>query len=244
MTEKTTRGEHLSVAPIRVLFQQLADLPRSQREAYYEQHNVPADVRVELESLFAFDTPETVSMSHVVASAAEQFLLTRAPISENGLCGPYRLIRLLGNGGMGAVYLAERADGEVHQQVAIKFLRSGSDLPSFRDRFLRERQILASLQHPGIARLIDAGHADNHPYLVMEYVNGVRIDQYVSNLDQREIIRLFIEVAEAVSYAHRNLIIHRDLKPSNILIDASGHPKLLDFGKTPRRQLCPRPFEA
>ncbi len=230
MTGKTTKGEHLSVAPIRVLFQQLADLPRSQREAYYEQYKVPEDVRVELESLFQFDTPETVSMSHVVASAAEQFLLTRAPIAENGLCGPYRLIRLLGNGGMGAVYLAERADGEVHQQVAIKFLRSGSDLPSFRDRFLRERQILASLQHPGIARLIDAGHADGHPYLVMEHVDGVRIDQYVAKLDQREIIRLFIKVAEAVSYAHRNLIIHRDLKPSNILIDASGHPKLLDFG--------------
>src|SRR5262249_19884036 len=139
-------------------------------------------------------------------------------------------VQLLGNGGMGAVYLAERADGELEQRVAIKFLRIGADLPSFRGRFLRERQILASLNHAGIARLLDAGHSAGQPYLVMEYVDGTRIDQYVSGLDTREIIRLFLQVCEAVSHAHRNLIIHRDLKPSNILVDAAGQPKLLDFG--------------
>jgi len=217
---------------VRVLFQDLADLSRTQREWQYRKRRVPAEVREELESLLDFDDPGTSPMNRVVAGAAEKFLLQQAPVSGNGgRCGPYRLIRPLGNGGMGAVYLAERADGEVQQSVAIKFLHSRTaDLPTFRERFLRERQILASLHHPGIARLIDAGHADGHPYLVMEFIDGVRIDEFLKDKDQRTVLSLFLEVAEAVSYAHRNLIIHRDLKPSNILIDASGKPKLLDFG--------------
>src|SRR5262245_47884260 len=157
-------------------------------------------------------------------------LQSSAPFEEGARCGPYRLVRQLGSGGLGTVYLAERADGELEQLVAIKFLRAGEDLPSFRERFLRERQILASLNHPGIARLLDAGHENGHPYLVMEYVNGTRIDQFAAGLDTPRILELFLEVCEAVAYAHRNLIIHRDLKPSNILIDASGKPKLLDFG--------------
>src|SRR5215475_4113343 len=131
---------------------------------------------------------------------------------------------------MGAVYLAERADGEVEQKVAIKFVRAGEDLPSFRARFLRERQILASLNHPGIARLLDAGHSAGQPYLVMEYVEGTRIDAYCATFDDRQVVTLFLKVCEAVSYAHRNLIVHRDLKPSNILVDSTGTPKLLDFG--------------
>jgi serine/threonine protein kinase len=131
---------------------------------------------------------------------------------------------------MGDVYLAERADGEVQQRVAIKFLRTGSLLPSLRSRFLRERQILAGLNHPGIARLLDVGHKDGQPYLVMEYVPGARIDQYAAGRELREIFELFLKVCDAVSYAHRNLVIHRDLKPSNIVIDENGQPKLLDFG--------------
>ena len=104
-------------------------------------------------------------------------------------------------------------------------------LPAFHERFLRERRILASLNHPGIARLLDAGHtADGQPYLVMEFIDGVAIDTYCAQLDLRGILKLFLAVCEAVSYAHRNLIVHRDLKPSNILVDSAGHPKLLDFG--------------
>src|SRR5262249_10289439 len=144
--------------------------------------------------------------------------------------GPYVLVRLLGRGGMGAVFLAQRTDGEVEQRVAIKFVPA-ADAPVFRDRFLQERQILASLEHPGIARLLDAGHtARGHPYLVMEYVHGTPIDAYAERLPIGDMLALFLRVCSAVSYAHRNLIIHRDLKPSNILVDTTGQPKLLDFG--------------
>jgi predicted Ser/Thr protein kinase/tetratricopeptide (TPR) repeat protein len=215
---------------LKVLFHDVADLPAGEREAYYSNRHVPAAARAELESLFTFDESPGDSLSVLVGSAAEQFLRSSVPVSEDGRCGPYRLVQLLGNGGMGAVYLAERVDGEVEQQVAIKFVRAGASLPSFRERFLRERQILASLNHPGIARLLDAGHTGGQPYLVMEFVDGVRIDSFVSGLDTGEILAVFLRVCEAVSYAHRNLIIHRDLKPSNILIDAGGQPKLLDFG--------------
>jgi len=215
---------------VKVLFQEIADLPSDERERFYTRRQVSPETRAELESLLRFDETPVDPLSHVVGSAAQDFLRFNAPVSQNGRCGPYRLVQLLGNGGMGAVYLAERADGEVEQQVAIKFLRIGADLPSFRGRFLRERQILASLNHSGIARLLDAGHSAGQPYLVMEYVDGTRIDQYVPGLDTRQILALFLQVCGAVSYAHRNLIIHRDLKPSNILVDAAGQPKLLDFG--------------
>ena len=215
---------------VRVLFRKLAGLPAAQREDHYVRLHVPESVRTELESLLSFDQPLGDSLGGVVGSAAEQFLLSNAPVAEGGRCGPYRLVRLLGHGGMGAVYLAERADGEIDQRVAIKFLRAGAHPPSFRERFLRERQILALLNHPGIARLLDAGHNEDRPYLVMEYVDGTRIDEYAAGLDPRAVLALILRVAEAVSYAHRNLIIHRDLKPSNILVDASGQPKLLDFG--------------
>src|SRR5204862_506894 len=143
----------------------------------------------------------------------------------------HRLVQLLGSGGMGTVYLAERRDGEIEQQVAIKLLRADADRPAWRDRFLRERQLLAYLNHPAIARLLDTGHTtDGRPYLVMEHVDGVAIDEYAATLDQRARLRLFLLVCDGVSHAHRHLIIHRDLKPSNILVNASGHPKLLDFG--------------
>jgi len=215
---------------VRVLFRELAGHPTAYREAHYARHEVPVHVRDELECLLGFDQTSGASLGGVVEAAAERFLLSGGPAAENGRCGPYRLIRPLGNGGMGAVYLAERDDGEIEQRVAIKFLHAGANLPSLRERFLRERRIQASLNHPGAARLLDAGHSNNHPYLVMEYVEGTHIDEFVSRLDPRGILTLFLQVAEAVSYAHRNLIIHRDLKPSNILVDAAGQPKLLDFG--------------
>ena len=215
---------------VRVLFRELAGLAPFDRENCYARQQVPTVVRDELESLFSFDSNSGDSITAVVRGAAEDFLLSSAPVDGERRCGAYRLIRLLGNGGMGAVYLAERADGEVEQQVAIKFLRAGQDLPSFRSRFLRERQILASLSHPGISRLLDAGNSAGHPYLVMELVDGMPIDRYAAGLGERDVIELFIHVCEAVSYAHRNLIIHRDLKPSNILVDGAGRPKLLDFG--------------
>src|SRR5262249_48821988 len=132
---------------------------------------------------------------------------------------------------MGVVYLAERVSGEVRQRVAVKLLRAALDSSGARQRFLQERQILAHLAHPNIARLIDAGHrADGCPYLAMEYIDGRPVDEYSRNLPVREKVALIAAVAEAIASAHRNLVVHRDLKPSNILVDRNGNPRVLDFG--------------
>ena len=216
---------------IQLLFREVADLSPGERERYFDHRDVPAHLRAEVESLIRFDVPHAESLTGCVAATATQFLNSDTSLDEGSRCGPYELVRLLGRGGMGAVFLAQRTDGEVEQQVAIKFVRADAEEPAFRDRFLKERQILASLSHPGIARLLDAGHtAGGQPYLVMEYIDGIPIDVYSQDLDLRAKLRLFLLVCDAVSYAHRNLVIHRDLKPSNILVEAGGQPKLLDFG--------------
>jgi serine/threonine-protein kinase len=147
--------------------------------------------------------------------------------------GPWRIVREIGRGGMGQVLLAERADGQFEQQVAIKLLKRGMDSDAILARFLRERRILAALDHPNIARLLDGGIADDgRPYFVMEYVDGESITVFADarrlGVDAR--LTLFRTVCLAVEYAHRNLVVHRDLKPSNILVTADGRPKLLDFG--------------
>jgi eukaryotic-like serine/threonine-protein kinase len=152
---------------------------------------------------------------------------------EGERLGPYRILRKLGSGGMGDVYLAERADEEYQQQVAIKLVRSGVFSKQIQGRLRTERQILATLQHPNIARLLDGGRApDGTPYLVMEYIDGEPIDAYCDRrrLSVEERIELVRTVCAAVHYAHQNLIVHRDLKPNNILITPQGVPKLLDFG--------------
>jgi len=152
---------------------------------------------------------------------------------EGQRLGPYRILRKLGSGGMGDVYLAERADEEYQQRVAIKLVRAGAFTPQVQGRLRTERQILATLQHANIARLLDGGRApDGTPYLVMEYIDGEPIDVYC---DRRRLplearIALVRVVCAAVHYAHQNLIVHRDLKPNNILITESGEVKLLDFG--------------
>ena len=145
----------------------------------------------------------------------------------------YRLIREVGHGGMGSVYLAERADGAYTKQVAVKLIRAGQDSAEIVARFQREREILASLDHPNIARLIDGGNTDEGaPYFVMEFVDGRPIhewcDEHKLNVSQR--IELFRQVCDAVRYAHQRLVVHRDLKPGNILVTADGTVKLLDFG--------------
>jgi serine/threonine protein kinase/tetratricopeptide (TPR) repeat protein len=147
--------------------------------------------------------------------------------------GPYRFVREIATGGMGQVFLAERRDGQFDQQVAVKVLKRGMDSDAILARFLRERQIVAGLEHPNIARLIDGGIAeDGRPYFVMEYVAGLPITRYCDErrltIDER--LDLFSTVCRAVEYAHRRLIVHRDLKPSNILVTQDGQPKLLDFG--------------
>lgn len=147
--------------------------------------------------------------------------------------GPYRVVCGLGQGGMGAVYLAERADDEYRKQVAIKLIKRGMDSEFVLRRFRNERQILAALDHPNIARLLDGGTTeDGLPYLVMEYIEGTPLDEYCAQrqLTTAERLQLFRQVCAAVHYAHQHLVIHRDLKPSNILVTADGTPKLLDFG--------------
>lgn len=192
-----------------------------------------------LESLCQGDSELRSEVDSLLAQESRIGILERTANTELAAApgdlrqiGPYRIEKLLGAGGMGAVYLASRADEQYEKRVAIKVIQSlgGPDLAR---RFRNERQILASLDHPSIARLLDGGTLDDgRPYLVMDYVDGQRIDEYV---DARrpsvgEILRLFLKVCSAVQFAHQNLIVHRDLKPGNILVTGSGEPYLLDFG--------------
>jgi serine/threonine protein kinase/Tfp pilus assembly protein PilF len=152
---------------------------------------------------------------------------------EGDRIGPYRVLRTLGVGGMGEVFLAERADAEFEQQVAIKVVYGGAIARNVQSRLRIERQILAQLDHPNIAHLLDGGSLpDGTAYIVMEYVDGIPIDAFCDSnrLDIEARLKLFQTVCAAVHYAHQNLIVHRDLKPSNILVTAAGVPKLLDFG--------------
>src|SRR5262245_36615244 len=168
---------------------------------------------------------------------ADQSTLTQGSASEappdKKSIGPYQVVRKMGQGGMGAVYLGVRVDQEFKKHVAIKVIRTGLDSDEVVARFRRERQILASLDHPNIAHLIDAGTTDDGlPYFVMEYVQGRPLTDYCDShkLTVRERLQLFRSVCSAVQQAHQNLVVHRDLKPANILVTADGKAKLLDFG--------------
>src|SRR5580692_1168432 len=156
-----------------------------------------------------------------------------APPTLTGKIGPYSLIRHLGAGGIGSVYLVERMVGGAIQRSALKVLAPHSAGSFFVERFHREQHILASLDHPNITRMLDGGLTDDgQPYLVMEYVDGVHLDVYCDEhkLSITERIEIFLHVCDAVAYAHRNLVVHLDLKPSNILVAKDGTVKLLDFG--------------
>lgn len=156
--------------------------------------------------------------------------------------GPYTLIREIGTGGMGSVWLAERSDGQFQRKVAIKRIRHVLATPEMKTRFRNERQILAGLQHPNIAQLVDGGESeDGTPYLVLEFIDGIDLARHAEKLPVTEKLALFLKVCSAVEYAHRNLIVHRDLKMSNILVTPDGDVKLLDFGiaKVLEVQLAP-----
>jgi serine/threonine protein kinase len=214
---------------IESLFHDLADCTPEARDRYFDEHRVDVETRHEVEALLEFDSGSSAPLNRDIRQAARRALTRFEP--GGSLCGAYRLSQPIGTGGMASVWLADRVDGEVAQTVAVKLLRPGVDSPVFRARFLEERQILAGVSHPNIARLLDAGHTEYHqPYLAMEYVAGKPIDEYTDRLPVREKIRLFLGVCSAVAYLHRNLIVHRDLKPANILVTAAGEPKLLDFG--------------
>jgi serine/threonine protein kinase/tetratricopeptide (TPR) repeat protein len=222
--------------------------PESQRAAYVSSHcGDDETLRGEVESLVhsaskaahLFESP-TVVMAGAAAALETLSQFDTSRIGER--VGPYRIVRLLGAGGMGSAYLAERADEAFEKRVAIKLIKRGMDTEAVLRRFRHERQILADLDHPNIARLIDGGTtADGLPYFVMEYVEGTPIDAYCDGqrLPMRERIALFRRVCDAVQYAHERRVIHRDLKPSNILVTSDGTPKLLDFGIS--RALAPDP---
>jgi len=168
----------------------------------------------------------------LVAAAVETTLGDDAPAAGT-LVGRYRIEREIGRGGMAVVYLAERADGEFEQRVALKLVKRGTDTDDVVRRFAQERQILAAASHPDIARLLDGGVTDDgRPFLVLEYVDGKPIDRYCDEraLSVDERLRLFVRVGRAVAHAHRNLVVHRDIKPHNVLVSADGDVKLLDFG--------------
>jgi len=160
----------------------------------------------------------------------EQAASFSQPEARQERFGRYKIVRRIGVGGMGAVFEAVRVD-DFHKKVALKIIRQGLDNDFARTRFLQERQTLATLEHPYIARLLDGGEADDgSPYLVLEFVDGETITQYCEKLDRTARLRLFLKVCDAVEHAHRNLVVHRDLKPANIMVTATGQPKLLDFG--------------
>ncbi len=216
------------------LFNRAVALPTADRPAFLAAAcGDDRDLHREVESLLACDVPDErlieidTGMKESVASA-----LTAAGL-EGQRAGPYRLTRLIGQGGMGAVYQAVRDDDAFQMQVAVKLLKRGMDTDVMLARFQRERQILAKLEHPFIARLMDGGATgDGLPYFVMEYVDGIPITTYCreKNFSIPERLRLFRLVCEAVQFAHQNLVIHRDIKPSNILATRESIPKLLDFG--------------
>ena len=189
------------------------------------------ELRAEVERLIAAhrrDGLETPAFHQAAQALAEGDDL---PAGQQ--LGAYRILKEIGRGGMGAVYIADRADEEFQKQVAIKLIKRGMDTDQVLQRFRTERQILAGFDHPNIARLLDGGCTGTGlPYFVMEYVDGVSIHQFCDGkkLNITERLRLFRQVCAAVDYAHRNLVVHRDIKPSNILVTAEGVPKLLDFG--------------
>ncbi len=188
-------------------------------------------LRDKLARLLRADAREVGILDAPPLLVAETFVERDTAPDSPRMLGPYKVLRSIGIGGMGEVWLAERSDGEFEQRVAIK--QVAYPTPGLLQRFRQERQILAHLDHPNIARLLDGGvDAQGAPYLVMEYVEGVPLTDYVREhaLGLAARLRLFLRVCDAVQYAHQNLVVHRDLKPSNILMTADGAPKLLDFG--------------
>ena len=217
-------------AEIEEVFEEALDLQPDQRGAWLSDRCArDSALRAEVEALLAaHESPPGILERRIVAPTA----LAEEPTRDRRI-GPYRVVRELGRGGMGVVYLAERVDGEFRREVAIKLLRNSPDAEELHRRFLAERQILASMSHPNIAQLLDGGTTDGElPYLVMEYVDGLPITTYCDRhrLDISARLRLFVDVCRAVSSAHQNLVIHRDIKPGNILVTATGQAKLLDFG--------------
>ncbi|MEM7368327.1 MAG: serine/threonine-protein kinase [Bacteroidota bacterium] len=213
-------------------FEAALKLPAAEREAYLSNQcaDQPGMAQEVLELLQA-DASEDSLLSNIVLPQLDLQELLHP--MEGQILGPYQVEKVLGKGGMGTVYLARRIDGEFDQLVAVKLLKRGMDSEELFQRFRIERQIQARLEHPHIARLLDGGlTADGQPYFTMEYVPGLPLGEYCNrhllSIDQR--LGIFLQICEAIQYAHSQLVIHRDLKPNNILVNEEGTVKLLDFG--------------
>ncbi len=208
---------------VKEIFNEAVELKADERKQFLDEAiGRDEEMRVELEKLLASDAEARTTFNRFSVIPAEKI---------KDKIGNYQIIKKIGEGGMGAVYLAERAD--IHQKVALKIIRHGADSDMILRRFRREQEILAALEHPNIARLLDVGiSTDNVPFLAMEYVEGVDLTTFSheQNLSVNEKLNLFRKVCEAVAYAHSRLVVHRDLKPSNIIVNQKGEPKLLDFG--------------
>ena len=218
---------------IEYLFYAALDLEPDGRPPFLDQAcRDDAELRKEVESLLQLEGQTIGFLRKPVLGAAQQIAEKKELPGKR--IGAYQLLRPIGEGGMGKVYLAARADDLYRKEVAIKTVHGGlGQNPAMLLRFRSERQILANLDHPTIARLLDGGITDDGlPYLVMEYVNGIRVDDYcrINKLGTEQRLQLFCAVCAAVEYAHKNLVVHRDIKPANILVTAEGIPKLLDFG--------------
>jgi eukaryotic-like serine/threonine-protein kinase len=221
---------------IEEVFQSAIDMTEDRRDAFlHAACGADAELLHEVRSLLARDNVDSRTIAAIVDSAAASVIHDGAPpdVMDGAQLGNYRIIREIGRGGMGAVYLAVRSDQTFDKQVAIKLVKRGIDTDAVLKRFWYERRILAALEHPYIARLVDGGTSpDGRPYFVMDYIDGQPLDAYCRErqLSINRRCELFRKICEAVSYAHRSLVIHRDLKPSNVLVTAEGVPKLLDFG--------------
>jgi eukaryotic-like serine/threonine-protein kinase len=216
---------------VEALWPDLTALTPDRRADFLDRHCVGQPrLRLELESLLAADLTQGFMAGPVAVSAPAAM---PAGLPEGSALGPWHIRTLIGRGGMGEVYLAERADGRYEGKAAVKLLRAHLAGSTECTRFAREGQLLGRLSHPHIAHLLDAGTAtDGRPYLVLEYVEGQRLDRWcdAQRLDVTGRLKLFLQVCSAVAHAHAHLIVHRDLKPSNIFVDSAGLVKLLDFG--------------
>ena len=220
-------------ARLKAVFDAAAESTAGQRTALIDAAGLAAADLAELRSLLAHHDEALAQLSFLDGPALPA---PAAPAPDPAAMlgqrlGNWTLVRAIGAGGMGEVFEARRADGQYEGRAAVKLLKRGMDSAAVLQRFALERQALARLNHPGIARLLDAGaSAEGLPYFVMEYVDGQPIDRAALALGLEERLRLFIQLADAVAHAHRNMLVHRDLKPGNVLLDASGQVKLLDFG--------------
>ncbi|MGA3079247.1 MAG: protein kinase [Bryobacteraceae bacterium] len=222
-------------AEVKRLFMGAVELRPEELPDYLQRECPDQDLRREVASLLDYSGEQLASADAAIASAAAAAAQERDPDERliGTRLGPYRVEAIAGHGGMGAVYRASRDDAEFRQQVAIKLVRVAAASPDTLRRFRQERQILARLSHPNIARLLDGGSTpEGVPYLVMEFIEGEPITAWCERhtLGVEDRLRLFLRVCEAVEFAHRDLVVHRDLKPANILVSKDGTPKLLDFG--------------